>query len=67
MNPSKSLSKPSIGSSLILLSAFGGLASTVVMAGEGFTEFVVGIVEAFVEGVTGILELVGDFIGSIFW
>ena len=55
-----------IASTLILASAFSGIAAPVVIAGEGFMECFVGIIEAFVEGVTGVLEVVGDVIGSIF-
>lgn len=53
-------------SGLILLSAVGGLAGPVVLAGEGVWECVAGIFEMFVEGLQTILEVILEVVGSIF-
>ncbi len=53
-------------SSLVILSALGGLAGPAIAVGDGFVECVVGIFEMFIEGIALLFEAIGNFFGSLF-
>lgn len=53
-------------STLILVSAVGGLVIPAATDSNGFLELITGIFEVFIEGIQTILQGIFDFIGSIF-
>lgn len=55
-----------LASSLILISALGGIAGPAVVAGEGVLEIIGLFFEIFLEGILAIFEGIAGIFGSIF-
>lgn len=55
-----------LASSLILLSAFGGLAGPAIVMGDSVVECITGIFEMFIEGIMAVFEFIGNLFGSMF-
>ena len=55
-----------LASSLILMSALGGLAGPAVVAGDGFLDIIGGFFEIFLEGILSIFEGIAEIFSSIF-
>jgi len=53
-------------SSLILISALGGIAGPAIVAGDGFLNIIDGFFEIFFEGILSIFEGIAEIFGSIF-
>ena len=55
-----------LASSLILISALGGIAGPAIVAGDGFLSIIGGFFEIFFEGILSIFEGIAEIFGSIF-
>ena len=55
-----------MASSIILVSALGGIVGPAIVAGEGVLEILGFFFEIFLEGILGIFEGIANIFGSIF-
>jgi len=55
-----------LASTLILVSALGGLAGPAIVTGDGIIECVTGFFKMFIEGIQSIFEVITEVFSSIF-